>query len=580
MNETISRNRIEELADEMSAFYTEVGLNSDTDELTDQVSVWAEQKSPLIALLRNHPDWDEEKLGVVITTQEQRVFDAPKAGNILYRMLGQIVRLIQDGDDPEIRATNQSRYYLLNHIHAWHLEPTVSEDTVKAVAKYEACKIKTSVGQKTSRLINRIVTDIVNTFSEETKQDFMKDYNKDFAILSDILNPIIIDRPALLSLHPMDYLNMSNGNSWSSCHDVRGRESSGCYKAGCISYMLDPSTMVFYTIGNAYVGENKWYGIPKSSRQLFHYFDGILLQNRRYPAKEDRDKVTIDNCRAAVQKVISTSDGSVNRWLKKAYDHITDYVSTDDESSHYRDYQRCGHYIPLAINKERNGGDFESDIEPIYIGHRARCIVCGHTVDDSGSLHCSNCKTHTYSECYECGCAIAEDDERWVDGYVYCSDCVNYCECCGEDHVGGQTYIDSEDRWVCQECFDEYYDRCEDCGRTGRREGDETYDVREVLTADGCTTYLCNRCIDEDYFECDECGEYINKRNHQHYEIMDSHGETKILCESCFTYFGWEQCPACNTLFDRYDMPNACPVCCLVLNESEEGNEDNIEEAV
>lgn len=138
MNVNTSRNRIEELADEMSAFYTEVGFNSDIDELTDQVSVWAEQ-SPPISLLRNHPDWDEEKLGVVITTQEQRVFDALKAENILYRMLGQIVRLIQDGDDPEVRAINQSRYYLLNHIKAWHLEPTVSEDTVKAVAQYEAC---------------------------------------------------------------------------------------------------------------------------------------------------------------------------------------------------------------------------------------------------------------------------------------------------------------------------------------------------------------------------------------------------------------------------------------------------------
>lgn len=118
---------------------------------------------------------------------------------------------------------------------------------------------------------------------------------------------------------------------------------------------------MFYTIGNAYVGENKWYGIPKikpsviliTSTASCYRIDDTLLA--------DGDKVTIDNCRAAVQKAISTSDGSVNRWLKKAYDDVTDYVSTDDESSHYRDYSKVRTLHSTAINKERNGGT-ESDI--------------------------------------------------------------------------------------------------------------------------------------------------------------------------------------------------------------------------
>ena len=88
---------------------------------------------------------------------------------------------------------------------------------------------------------------------------------------------------AVISIDPMDYLTMSVNNSgWRSCHII----SNGIHKAGCISYMIDPSTAIAYTTDKVITANKKFEGLAydnKIWRQCVHIGENFALQARQYP---------------------------------------------------------------------------------------------------------------------------------------------------------------------------------------------------------------------------------------------------------------------------------------------------------
>lgn len=106
-------------------------------------------------------------------------------------------------------------------------------------------------GAKASRIINRLCLkfhlDQIEEEAEAGEPDnrymrTVKPYNALFARLADALNPAHIEKTAVLSIHPCDFLEMSNrDNTWSSCHCLE----RGSYHGGCQSYMGDAVSMIF-----------------------------------------------------------------------------------------------------------------------------------------------------------------------------------------------------------------------------------------------------------------------------------------------------------------------------------------------
>lgn len=111
-------------------------------------------------------------------------------------------------------------------------------------------------GQKTSRIIGKLC----RSFGVDGHER----YNAVFAQLSDSLNPLQMLKTALLSLHPCDFLEMSNkDNTWTSCHNLE----SGSYQAGTLSYMTDDVSMIFFTVDPEV--KDHYYRAPRRSRQMF-----------------------------------------------------------------------------------------------------------------------------------------------------------------------------------------------------------------------------------------------------------------------------------------------------------------------
>lgn len=149
---------------------------------------------------------------------------------------------------------------------------------------------KVSVGAKYTRAIRQLCGAI-----GLTKCD---DFEKQFATLSDAFSDGKVKRRYCLSINPLDFLLMSNGNP------------AKCYQAGTMSYPMDKVTMIFFTIDNI-KGDGDFYTYPKLHRQLFMYSSKFLMQSRLYPSWTDKAYSTLT--RDTVRGIIDECEGNKDK---------------------------------------------------------------------------------------------------------------------------------------------------------------------------------------------------------------------------------------------------------------------------
>lgn len=499
---------MEGLLDEYGYTYTIKALNKIIDE-------WAESKSTLIEAFKKHPNYLEGKFMIAFSCNYERVVDKNQSihfSNWLKRVISDadyvnnVPEDIKEGrrkDGTSWLPTNL--YYFLVELHTIAAR-TVSEETAEAINEMVP-SMRVHNGEKTSRVINKLCTYLGYNKHPE--------YNKEYAKYADSLSPVVITRHTILSLNPLDYLTMSFGNSWASCHTIdktnkRGMPNSyeGMYSSGTVSYMLDPSSMVLYTVDASYNGDEFW-NQPKIHRQMFHWGEEKLVQGRLYPQSNDNDGTAYTPYRNIVQEIMSKIFDFPNLWVvKRGVSAASQYIET--EGTHYADYANFNSCTLSSIKGNENEEYFVVGSSPI-------CIECGYHHSEENCISC--CSTPSTRYCEDCGCALDDDDVIWIGDSQYCRDCVSWCESCEEYHRGEEYYIDDENMYVCEWCFNEYYTHCECCDNNVNR--DNAYWVESE------SAYICEDCIDEHYSRCDECGEYCSNDDiHMH--------EGRQLCEDCY----------------------------------------------
>lgn len=242
---------------------------------------------------------------------------------------------------------------------------------------------KIKEGQKYSRAFNKCLTML--------GIDKMPNYNKEFAKFADAVNPLKIKRHTIISIHPIDYYTMSFGNSWASCHTIdktnsRGSENHyhGEYSSGTESYMLDETSMVFYTVNADYNG-NQFELQDKMQRNMFHYYDNQLVQGRVYPqSNDDGHNDLYKDIREIVQKIMADLLEVPNIWTIKKGTRECSQV-TDSTGTHYQDYTS---YSPCNVSTLKDG---RSDHAWVSIGHYPICPVCGKEHSRGRRIECYDC---------------------------------------------------------------------------------------------------------------------------------------------------------------------------------------------
>lgn len=299
-------------------------------------------------------------------------------------------------------------------------------------------------------------------------------YNGQIAKLGDAINPLDIKRFTIISVNPLDYLTMSFGNGWASCHtidkeNIRDNENSyeGMYCSGCLSYMLDSSSLIFYTVRSEYQG-NDFEEEDKINRVVFSFNRDFttLVEGRVYPdGRDGGDKSLASQFREVMQMVICTCTGENNLWVtKKGTGDICNHVLT--RGTHYPDYR---HYDDCAISYLK--GKYNDDIDKYpktEIGHNPICPDCGKEHHQEGWLCCPSCQSDYDHICERCNEGFNDDYDtiRCEDtGYYYCCP-----ECANND---GVYYCEDDDLWHDE--YNAYYDSYRDC----------YYHEPEVETEDG-----------------------------------------------------------------------------------------------
>ena len=240
-------------------------------------------------------------------------------------------------------------------------------------------------GTKASRAFNAVCVHYgVDKFNPEvttverngkTTEKTIYPYNKLLAEYSDLVSDLKRKMSFVISLNPLDYLTMSFGVSWISCHNI----SHGGWKAGCLSYMLDRTSMVTFVINKT---DEPIHNIPKLYRQMYHYEDNLFIQNRLYPQGNDGATNLYDQFRSyIIEEFTDIMDvdctWSVNTGVQECCAHI------HSEGSHYRDYNGrndCSIFYP-----SNKASDIAAKV--MTIGHKSICIKCGKPFTVSNRLN-------------------------------------------------------------------------------------------------------------------------------------------------------------------------------------------------
>lgn len=394
--------------------------------------------------------------------------------------------------------------------------------------------IRANGGQKKSRLVNKIAKLYGIDFDSP-------ELRATYAEFADAINPFIVKRHTVLSINPADFLTMSWGTNWTSCHTIdkenyhgyTGHAASyrGCYSSGTQSYMLDGSSFIYYTVNGKKEVED--YGKElKESRQMFHIGEDKLIQGRLYPY----DQTDCDNyaepeeytqIRVIVQRIVAELFNIPNYWTNKKGTEACHEVSRQT-GTHYHDITHYGNCNVSILRGSEN-------TNKIHIGHNPICPNCGREHDYEDWVTCSNCQGSGERECCNCGYETYEDDMICINGNWYCTDCCFYCEYHeeyepGDDYVYVNNYgniceyaLDSGDFYYCEEC-NEYY-----------------YDVYNAIEVDG-RYYCCSECAEnagynyvdsedewyssEETSYCEVCGQYV---------LNENYNDEAGMCNNCAT---------------------------------------------
>ena len=347
-------------------------------------------------------------------------------------------------------------------------------------------------------------------------------------VLGQVLSAIKISEKVdiVLSINPVDMLMASTHTTgWRSCHNI----IDGEYATGPLSYVLDDVTCIAYaTRGADYCDllDEAW--DRKLWRQMVFLDKDNLsaILSRQYPQENEFFE---KEARRLVAKVLSEYGGVAYKWK---YLNMSGgcSMSTDEES----DTGHRGNNVDICGDWMYPGDAFSGRIKMSEGGENPD-IVVGVT-----EMICPVCGEYrSYDDYYgDPRCDISCCEGRWV-----------YCDLCETRMRDGELFVRTYfGDPICDDCYNEYYETCSDCGEIYRRE--------DVYFVDG--EAVCDDCLQsDDYSECWQCGEI-------HFTDTMIYADGKgYFCEYCADHY-LNTCDMCGTVGygeDMYHMPEGGVYC-------------------
>lgn len=302
-------------------------------------------------------------------------------------------------------------------------------------------------------------------------------YEKFRQLHSQVLNQKVVHGNLCLSIHPMDFITLSDNNcNWSSC--MSWKDEAGEYRLGTIEMMNSPYVIVAYLESSEpmkyHIGEEEFIWNNKRWRQLYVVTKEFIIGNRQYPfVNKELECLTLN-------------------WVKEIATSMYGFYCDDVleiENNRTNFYGERSVYFELTMNYMYNDiyGKRSIILSPrlfdtigglrgnyrLNLSGPAVCVKCGNTIGydtvDPMNVQCTSCIGYFY--CNHCG-EWSYGEEYIVDGRSCCEWCyyndIESCDCCDErseemNHVYIQIFDQDEedpsfDNWaycvnLCDFCY-------------------------------------------------------------------------------------------------------------------------------
>lgn len=261
---------------------------------------------------------------------------------------------------------------------------------------------------------------------------------------SKILNKKNYKDTITLSIHPLDYMTMSDNDcKWATCMSW---EEEGEYRQGTVEMMNSPYVIVAYLDSNQawdIFGDNKYFWSNKKWRCLFLVDEKLVTSIKSYPFSFGPLEKYIVNYLADLGKeklgftysenVHTIEDDSLNLFIENGQEISLDF----DTDNMYNDFGCTVSYIRLNPSKFKPEKTYTFN----YSGN-SECMWCGGSIycdyDEEDKLVCDKCFEQITCTC--CGYRFHTCDSINFDYYgdCYC----NYCFSihCKEESLTGNYY--------------------------------------------------------------------------------------------------------------------------------------------
>lgn len=310
---------------------------------------------------------------------------------------------------------------------------------------------KVNQGCKTIKALGKIA-DIFNLSGFE-----------DFRIChSQILNQKNLGGKLTLSIHPMDYMTMSDNDcGWESCMSW---SQEGGYRQGTVEMMNSPTVIVAYLASDIPMvispypyarSQSKYHWNNKKWRQLFIVDHDAIIGVKDYPYhNEDLTGEVLE----WIRELAKTNLGWTYR-EKEFYSFGSKTVKVESFPEDRQEFfincptgeMYCDlgcldrHWIALSdnldpehINVPQHHWDCRANLTITYSGN-SECMICGNLdpeLTDESTLACNDCQHRMKCDC--CDEWIESENYYQIDGMILCESCYDYnvheCACCGEEH--------------------------------------------------------------------------------------------------------------------------------------------------
>lgn len=317
-------------------FLNAVKTNSryDSEELNGGIyknyAAAVEAKSRLRDILSKHPNWNESQQCIETTVEIANRLSANEIPNKCDELFEEICtqKIFNARTINECFNVKDCLRYTCNYT----TMQGVTKLTVGTAARLKRLSSLRDINfeQKASRVMSAIMA----AFGVERNHEI----EHKFAAYADTLSLKAQRYKLVLSINPTDFITMSHGNSWRSCHSF---EHDGCYHSGCLSYALDKNTMIAYIIPEDTEGD---YCNARKIKRLLYMLsnDGKeLMSTKMYPDNSD------NGAREAFDDAVVSMFNALN---ENRFTH-GGYKEVYSHGKHYPDYN-YGYYNLFSIDSE------------------------------------------------------------------------------------------------------------------------------------------------------------------------------------------------------------------------------------